>query len=92
MNSLEQKMREGELREIYGNYFGFSDVDNIPIEDVRAKLVEQIGEDKVKDIEGRAKNFYDAYTDGINVADGASYITADMCRECLEPEALTLKM
>ena len=83
MNSLEQKMREGELREIYGNYFGFSDVDNIPIEDVRAKLVEQIGEDKVKDIEGRAKNFYDAYTDGINVADGASYITADMCKRML---------
>lgn len=83
MNSLEQKMREGELREIYGNYFGFSDVDNILIENVRAKLVKQIGEDKVKDIESRAQNFYDAYTDGINVADGASYITADMCKRML---------
>ena len=40
-------------------------------------------EDKVKEIEDRANNFYEAYTDEINVADGASYITADMCKRML---------
>ena len=35
MSSLKEKMREGELREIYGNYFGFSKVDEIDIGAVR---------------------------------------------------------
>jgi hypothetical protein len=83
MNSLEEKMREGELREIYGNYFGFEKVDNLPIGTVRQQLVEEIGEDRVKAIEDRAKAFYNAYTGDINVADGASYITADMCKRML---------
>ena len=30
-----------------------------------------------------AHSFSDAYKDGINVADGASYITADMCEDLL---------
>lgn len=83
MSSLKEKMREGELREIYGNYFGFSKVDEMDIGAVRQQLVEEIGEDKVKEIESRANNFYEAYTDEINVADGASYITADMCKRML---------
>lgn len=83
MSSLKEKMREGELREIYGNYFGFSKVDKMDIGAVRQQLVEEIGEDKVKEIESRANNFYEAYTDEINVADGASYITADMCKRML---------
>lgn len=83
MSSLKEKMREGELREIYGNYFGFSKVDEMDIGAVRQQLVEEIGEDKVKEIEDRANNFYEAYTDEINVADGASYITADMCKRML---------
>ncbi len=83
MSSLKEKMREGELREIYGNYFGFSKVDDMDISAVRQQLVEEIGEDKVKEIEARANNFYEAYTDEINVADGASYITADMCKRML---------
>lgn len=83
MSSLKDKMREGELREIYGNYFGFSKVDEMDIGAVRQQLVEEIGEDKVKEIESRANNFYEAYTDEINVADGASYITADMCKRML---------
>lgn len=83
MSSLKEKMREGELREIYGNYFGFSNVDKMDIGAVRQQLVEEIGEDKVKEIEDRANNFYEAYTDEINVADGASYITADMCKRML---------
>ena len=83
MSSLKEKMRDGELREIYGNYFGFSKVDDLPIESVRQQLVDEIGEDRVKKIEDRANDFYEAYTDEINVADGASYITADMCKRML---------
>lgn len=83
MSELQEKMRDGELREIYGNHYGFKDVDSLKIEAVRARLVEDFGEDAVKKIEDRANNFYKAYTSGINVADGASYITADMCKRML---------
>lgn len=83
MSELQEKMRDGELREIYGNHYGFKDVDSLKIEAVRARLVEDFGEDAVKKIENRANNFYTAYTGGINVADGASYITADMCKRML---------
>ena len=83
MSELQEKMRDGELREIYGNHYGFKDVDSLKIEAVRARLVEDFGEDAVKKIEDRANNFYKAYTGGINVADGASYITADMCKRML---------
>lgn len=83
MSELQEKMRDGELREIYGNHYGFKDVDSLKIEAVRARLVEDFGEDAVKKIEDRANNFYTAYTSGINVADGASYITADMCKRML---------
>lgn len=83
MSELQEKMRDGELREIYGNHYGFKDVDSLKIEAIRARLVEDFGEDAVKKIEDRANNFYTAYTSGINVADGASYITADMCKRML---------
>ena len=83
MSELQEKMRDGELREIYGNHYGFKDVDSLKIEAIRARLVENFGEDAVKKIEDRANNFYKAYTGGINVADGASYITADMCKRML---------
>ena len=83
MSELQEKMRDGELREIYGNHYGFKDVDQLKIEAVRARLVEDFGEDAVKKIEDRANNFYESYTSGINVADGASYITADMCKRML---------
>lgn len=90
MSELQEKMRDGELREIYGNHYGFKDVDSLKIEVVRARLVEDFGEDAVKKIEDRALKFYQAYLkdksikqDGINVADGASYITADMCKRML---------
>lgn len=83
MSELQEKMRDGELREIYGNRYGFSDVDDLDIGAVRARLVDDFGEDAVKKIEARANNFYEAYTGGINVADGASYITADMCKRML---------
>lgn len=90
MSELQEKMRDGELREIYGNHYGFKDVDSLKIEAVRARLVEDFGEDSVKKIEDRALKFYQAYLkdksikqDGINVADGASYITADMCKRML---------
>lgn len=90
MSELQEKMRDGELREIYGNHYGFKDVDTLKIEAVRSRLVEDFGEDAVKKIEDRALKFYQAYLkdksikqDGINVADGASYITADMCKRML---------
>lgn len=90
MSELQEKMRDGELREIYGNHYGFKDVDPLKIEAVRARLVEDFGEDAIKKIEDRALKFYQAYLkdksikqDGINVADGASYITADMCKRML---------
>lgn len=83
MSELQEKMRDGELREIYGNRYGFSGVDDLDIGAVRARLVDDFGEDAVKKIETRANNFYGAYTGGINVADGASYITADMCKRML---------
>lgn len=83
MSELQEKMRDGELREIYGNRYGFSGVDDLDIGAVRARLVEDFGEDAVKKIETRANNFYEAYTGGINVADGASYITAEMCKRML---------
>lgn len=83
MSELQEKMRDGELREIYGNRYGFKGVDDLDIGAVRARLVDDFGEDAVKKIETRANNFYEAYTDGINVADGASYITADMCKRML---------
>ena len=83
MSELQEKMRDGELREIYGNRYGFKDVDDLDIGAVRARLVDDFGEDAVKKIEARANNFYKAYTGGINVADGASYITADMCKRML---------
>lgn len=83
MSELQEKMRDGELREIYGNRYGFKGVDDLDIGVVRARLVDDFGEDAVKKIETRANNFYEAYTGGINVADGASYITADMCKRML---------
>ena len=90
MSELQEKMRDGELREIYGNHYGFKDVDTLKIEAVRSRLVDDFGEDAVKKIEDRALKFYQAYLkdksikqDGINVADGASYITADMCKRML---------
>lgn len=83
MSELQEKMRDGELREIYGNRYGFKDVDDLDIGAVRARLVDDFGENAVKKIETRANNFYEAYTGGINVADGASYITADMCKRML---------
>lgn len=83
MSELQDKMRDGELREIYGNRYGFKGVDDLDIGAVRARLVDDFGEDAVKKIETRANNFYEAYTGGINVADGASYITADMCKRML---------
>lgn len=83
MSELQEKMRDGELREIYGNRYGFSGVDDLDIGAVRARLVDDFGEDAVNKIETRANNFYEAYTGGINVADGASYITADMCKRML---------
>lgn len=83
MSELQEKMRDGELREIYGNRYGFSGVDDLDIGAIRARLVDDFGEDAVKKIETRANNFYEAYTGGINVADGASYITADMCKRML---------
>lgn len=83
MSELQEKMRDGELREIYGNRYGFKGVDDLDIGVVRDRLVDDFGEDAVKKIETRANNFYEAYTGGINVADGASYITADMCKRML---------
>lgn len=83
MSELQERMRDGELREIYGNRYGFKGVDDLDIGSVRARLVDDFGEDAVKKIETRANNFYEAYTGGINVADGASYITADMCKRML---------
>lgn len=83
MSELQDKMRDGELREIYGNRYGFKGVDDLDIGAVRARLIDDFGEDAVKKIETRANNFYEAYTGGINVADGASYITADMCKRML---------
>lgn len=83
MSELQEKMRDGELREIYGNRYGFKGVDDLDIGAVRSRLVDDFGEDAVKKIEIRANNFYEAYTGGINVADGASYITADMCKRML---------
>lgn len=83
MSELQERMRDGELREIYGNRYGFNGVDDLDIGAVRARLVDDFGEDAVKKIETRANNFYEAYTGGINVADGASYITADMCKRML---------
>lgn len=83
MSELQEKMRDGELREIYGNRYGFKGVDDLDIGAVRARLVDDFGEDTVKKIETRANNFYEAYNGGINVADGASYITADMCKRML---------
>lgn len=83
MSELQENMRNGELREIYGNRYGFKGVDDLDICAVRARLVDDFGEDAVKKIETRANNFYEAYTGGINVADGASYITADMCKRML---------
>lgn len=83
MSELKEKMRDGELREIYGNRYGFKGIDDLDIGAVRARLVDDFGEDAVKKIETRANNFYEAYTGGINVADGASYITADMCKRML---------
>lgn len=83
MSELQEKMRDGELREIYGNRYGFKGVDYLDIGAVRSRLVDDFGEDAVKKIETRANNFYEAYTGGINVADGASYITADMCKRML---------
>ena len=83
MSELQEKMRDGELREIYGNRYGFKGIDDLDIGAVRARLVDDFGEDAVKKIETRANNFYEAYTGGINVADGASYITADMCKRML---------
>lgn len=94
MNSLRDKMLEGELKEVYGNKYGFSDVDNLTTQEVRDRLingwkdedgdyVEGIGKEAVESIEKNASAYYESYTSGINVADGASYITSDFCKRML---------
>lgn len=79
MSVLKQKMIEGELREIYGNKYGFEGIKDISIDQIKEKLTPDV----VSRIEKNATSFYESYTSEINVADGASYITADMCKNLL---------
>lgn len=88
MKTLENDMIEGELKTVYGDRFGYADVNN-PSFNVREEFIEKyksrgISESEAKaqirKIEDKARAFYNSYTDDINVADGASYITADFCK------------
>ena len=82
MKSLEEDMIQGELKTIYGDLRGYSKVDDKDF-NVEDELIKIIGKDKVEEIKNRARNFYLAYTKDINVADGASYISADFCKRLL---------
>lgn len=82
MKTLEQDMIQGELKTVYGDLFGYQEVDD-PEFNVENELTKRIGMGKVQDIKDNAQKFYLAYTKKINVADGASYISADFCKRLL---------
>ena len=78
---LEDMFCDSNARYIYGCITGKWD-------DAYNKSVEELEQDeKYGDAITKAKNkgkiFAKSFTGGINVADGASYITADMCRDML---------
>lgn len=80
---LDELFENGAIREAYAlatNDWStayesdINDIKNTTLEHVKAKINKAIE---------RAKTFASAYKKGINVADGAAYITADMCKNLL---------
>ena len=80
---LDELFENGAIREAYAlatNDWStayesdINDIKNTTLDHVKAKINKAIE---------RAKTFASAYKKGINVADGAAYITADMCKNLL---------
>ena len=80
---LDELFENGAIREAYAlatNDWStayesdINDIKNTTLEHVKAKINKAIE---------RAKTFASSYKKGINVADGAAYITADMCKNLL---------
>ena len=80
-NRLEDMFCDSNARYIYGCVTGRWD-------DAYSKSIEELESDEdygdaVVKAKNKGKIFAKSFTGGINVADGASYITADMCRDML---------
>ena len=80
-NRLEDMFCDSNARYIYGCITGRWD-------EAYSKSIEELEQDEtygyaVTKAKNKGKIFAKSFTGGINVADGASYITADMCRDML---------
>lgn len=77
MSSLKASFIEGEAREIFAETTGnWTEAYSAPLEDILQGDVEKIATEN-------GTKYFDSYTDGINVADGAAYITDKMCEDLL---------
>lgn len=86
LKSIGQDFENSAVREMYaivtGDWIGAYDLEWEKLNEEISKLSK--GEQaRIEKARVNAKRFTDSYKDGINVADGASYITADMCRDML---------
>lgn len=81
-NRLLSMFSESNARYIFGvRTNAWDDAYNLSIEELIEKYPEQ--KKLIEDQQKRGSDYAKAFTKGINVADGASYITADMCRDML---------
>ena len=96
LTRMQDKFETGMLADLYYRYSAEDRPDNVDLDiAMRVKshklIPEQFKTDEQKakwfkfvdNTVDKAKQYADAYKDGINVADGAAYITADMCRDML---------
>ena len=96
LKSLQDKFETGMLADLYYRHAYVDRSENVDLDiAMRVKnhelIPEQFKTDEQKakwfkfvdNTVDKAKQYADAYKDGINVADGAAYITADMCRDML---------
>ena len=96
LKSLQDKFETGMLADLYYRHAYLDRSENVDLDiAMRVKnhelIPEQFKTDEQKakwfkfvdNTVDKAKQYADAYKNGINVADGAAYITADMCRDML---------
>lgn len=82
LSRLPQMFGESNVRYILGNIYGdWKDIYNMSIDELKEAYPERSLD--IDEWMEEGKSFAKSFDSGINVADGASYITADMCRDML---------
>ena len=89
IEQIHNMFYEGELREQYAEYIDdYNKAFNMPVEEIEKDLTQRGNTSVLTRSKANADKFTNAYkkdddNEGINVADGASYITEDMCENLL---------